>query len=156
MFGPSFLGARGDALIDVGILSIVAVVPILLWSWSLARRRQWTLHKRVQLSTAALLGVVVLLFEIDLNRMGGIFAVTAGSSYAGTATLDFWIWTHTAFAISSTIAWVLLVGTSLIRFPSPPEPKFFPTHRHFGRLAMILMLGSGATAVPMYVYGFIL
>ncbi len=47
MFGSSFLGVRGDALIDIGILSIVAVVPILLWSWGLARRSQWTLHKRV-------------------------------------------------------------------------------------------------------------
>lgn len=155
MFGPSFLGARGDALIDIGILSIVAVVPVLLWSWGLARKKQWTLHKRVQLSTAALLGIVVLLFEIDLNRMGGIFAVTAGSAYEGTTTLNFWIWTHTAFAISSTIVWVLLVAASLVKFPSPPDPRFFSSHRHFGRLAMILMLGSGATAIPMYIYGFV-
>lgn len=155
MFGPGFLGARGDALIDIGILSIVAVVPILLWSWSLARKKQWTLHKRVQLSTAALLGIVVLLFEIDLSQMGGIFAVTADSASAGTTTLNFWIWIHTAFAISSTIVWVLLVAASLIRFPSPPVATAFPTHRYFGRLAMILMLGSGATAVPMYIYGFI-
>lgn len=156
MFGPSFLGARGDALIDIGMLSIVAVVPILLWSWRLARQGQWTLHKRVQLSTAAVLGVVVLLFEIDLSRMGGIFAVTAGSAWEGTATLNFWIWTHTGFAISSTIVWLLLVIASLIRFPSPPQPKFFATHRYFGRLAMTLMLGSGLTAIPMYIYGFIL
>jgi uncharacterized membrane protein YozB (DUF420 family) len=155
MFGPSFLGARGDALIDIGVLSIVAVVPVLLWSWSLARKKQWTLHKRVQLTTAVVLGIVVLLFEIDLNRMGGIFAVTAESSYAGTATLNSWIWIHTAFAISSTIVWALLVAASLIRFPSPPEPKYFTTHRHFGRLGMILMLGSGVTAIPMYIYGFI-
>lgn len=155
MFGPSFLGARGDALIDIGILSIVAVVPVLLWSWNLARTQQWTLHKRVQLLTAAVLGVVVLLFEIDLNQLGGIFKVTADSAYAGTATLNFWIWTHTAFAISSTIVWVLLVAASLIKFPRPPEPKFFSTHRYFGRLAMVLMLGSGATAIPMYAYGFI-
>ena len=155
MFGSSFLGARSDALIDIGILSIVAVVPILVWSWRLARQGQWTLHKRVQLSTALVLGIVVLLFEIDLNQMGGIFAVTAGSAYEGTATLNFWIWTHTAFAISSTIVWVLLVAASLIKFPSPPQPKYFTTHRHFGRLAMVLMLGSGATAIPMYIYGFV-
>ncbi len=155
MFGSSFLGARGDALIDIGVLSIVAVVPILLWSWSLARRKQWTLHKRVQLTTALVLGIVVLLFEIDLNQLGGIFAVTADSTYAGTATLNFWIWIHTAFAISSTFVWLFLVLASLIKFPSPPEPKFFTTHRYFGRLAMILMLGSGATAIPMYIYGFV-
>jgi len=156
MFGSSFLGARGDALIDIGILSIVAVVPILLWSWGLARKKQWTLHKRVQLATASLLGVVVLLFEIDLNQLGGIFKVTADSAYAGTATLNFWIWIHTAFAISSTVVWLFLVLASLIKFPSPPEPRFFSTHRYFGRLAMTLMLGSGATAIPMYIYGFVL
>jgi uncharacterized membrane protein YozB (DUF420 family) len=155
MFGSSFLGARGDALIDIGILSIVAVVPILLWSWGLARKKQWALHKRVQLTTAAVLGVVVLLFEIDLNQLGGIFKVTADSAYAGTATLNFWIWIHTAFAISSTFVWLFLVVASLIKFPSPPEPKFFSTHRYFGRLAMILMLGAGATAIPMYIYGFV-
>lgn len=155
MFGSSFLGARGDALIDIGILSIVAVVPILLWSWSLARSKQWTLHKRVQLATASLLGIVVLLFEIDLNQLGGIFKVTADSAYAGTATLNFWIWIHTAFAISSTFVWLFLVLASLIKFPSPPEPRAFPSHRYFGRLAMVLMLGSGATAIPMYIYGFV-
>lgn len=156
MFGPSFLGARGDGLIDIGMLSIVAVVPILIWSWRLARHKRWVLHKRVQLTTAAVLGVVVLLFEMDLNAQGGVFAVTAGSAYAGTATLSFWIWIHFAFAVSSTVVWLFLVLTSLFKFPNPPVPAAFPTHRYFGRLAMLLMLGSGATAIPMYIYGFIL
>ena len=53
------------------------------------------------------------------------------------------------------IVWVLLVLASLIKFPSTPEPKYFATHRHFGRLAMLLMLGSGVPAIPMYIYGFI-
>jgi uncharacterized membrane protein YozB (DUF420 family) len=156
MFGPSFLGQRGDALIDIGMVSIVAVVPILIWSWTLARQRAWVMHKRVQLLTASILGVVVLLFEIDLNQSGGVFAVTASSPYAGTPLLDGWIWTHTAFAISSTVVWLGLVVASLIKFPSPPVPAAFPTHRYFGRLGMALMLGSGLTAIPMYYYGFYL
>lgn len=156
MFGESFLGQRGDALIDIGTLSIVVVAPILIWSWALARNRSWTQHKRVQLVTATVLGIVVLLFEIDLSRIGGVFAVTSTSPYAGTALLNFWIWFHTAFAISSTIVWLLLIVASLIKFPSPPVPAAFPTHRYFGRLGMILMLGSGLTAIPMYYYGFYL
>jgi hypothetical protein len=154
MFGESFLGQRGDALIDVGMLSIVAVVPILLWSWALARNRAWVLHKKVQLATAVVLGIVVLLFELDLNRKGGIFAITSTSPYAGSATLNAWIWTHTALAISSSVVWLLLVIASLVKFPNPPLPAAFPTHRYFGRLGMCLMLGSGVTAIPMYYYGF--
>lgn len=154
MFGESFLGQRGDALIDIGMLSIVAVVPVLIWSWILARDRSWVMHKRVQLTTAIVLGIVVLLFEMDLSQKGGVFAITATSPYAGSGVLNFWIWTHTAFAISSTIVWLLLVIASLIKFPSPPLPAAFPTHRYFGRLGMMLMLGSGVTAIPMYYYGF--
>ncbi len=156
MFGESFLGQRGDALIDVGMLSIVAVVPILIWSWALARAKQWVMHKRVQLTTAVVLGIVVLMFEVDLSMSGGVFAITATSPFAGTALLNFWIWTHTAFAISSTVIWLLLVIASLIKFPNPPLPSAFPTHRYFGRLGMLAMLGSGGTAVPMYYYGFFL
>lgn len=156
MFGESFLGQRGDALIDIGMLSIIAVVPVLIWSWALARRKAWVQHKQVQLTTAVVLGIVVLLFEIDLNRSGGIFAVTAGSPFEGTAVLNFWIWTHTAFAISSTLVWLFLVIASLVKFPKNPVPAAFPTHRYFGRAGMILMLGSGLTAVPLYYYGFYL
>lgn len=154
MFGESFLGQRGDALIDIVMLSIVAVAPVLVWSWRLARSRRWTDHKRVQVCVALLLGVVVGVFEWDLSRSGGIFAITAGSPYAGTAVLDFWIWTHTAFAVSSTVIWLFLVIASLVRFPNPPLPAAFPAHRYIGRLGMTTMLASGATAVPMYYYGF--
>jgi len=154
MFGESFLGQRGDALIDIGMLSIVAVVPVLIWSWTLARARQWVLHKQVQLTTAVVLGVVILLFEMDLNQKGGIFAVTAGSPYAGSDVLNFWIWTHTFCSISTTVVWLLLVMASLLKFPKVPLPSAFPTHRYFGRLGMMLMLGAGVTAVPMYYYGF--
>lgn len=156
MFGESFMGQRGDALIDVVMLSLVAVAPVLAWSWTLARRRRWVDHKRVQLTVAVVLGAVVGVFEWDLRASGGIFTLTATSPYAGTALLDFWIWTHTALSISATVVWLFLVIASLIRFPNPPLPAAFPSHRHFGRLGMMAMLGAGATAVPMYYYGFYL
>jgi hypothetical protein len=156
MFGESFLGQRGDALIDIGMLSIVAVVPVLIWSWALARQKSWVAHKKVQLTTAGVLGVVVLLFEIDLNQSGGVFAITASSPYAGTTVLNAWIWIHTMFAIASTLVWLGLVIASLVKFSNPPLPAAFPMHRYFGRLGMILMLASGVTAIPMYYYGFYL
>jgi hypothetical protein len=150
-----FLGTRADFLVDIGVLSIVAVVPILIYSWRLARQQRWILHKRVQIVTFVVLALVVALFEWDISQAGGIFAMTAASRYAGTATLNFWIWTHTAFAISSSLIWLGLVIVSLVKFPAPPVPEAFRSHRHWGRLGMILMLGSGLTAIPMYIYGFV-
>lgn len=156
MFGEPFLGQRGDALIDITMLSLAGVVPILVWSWRLARQKRWTLHKQVQLSVAVVLGLVVLVFEIDMRQMGGVFVITAGSPYAGSTLLNTWIWVHTAFAISSALCWIVLVIASLRKFPTPPRPDAFPSHRYYGRLGMLLMLGSGLTAVPMYYYGFYL
>ncbi len=149
-----FLGTRADLLVDTGVLSIVAVVPVLIYSWRLARQQRWSLHKRVQIVTFVVLALVVALFEWDIRQSGGIFAMTAASRYAGTVTLEFWIWSHTALAISSSLVWLGLVLVSLLRFPTPPVPKAFPSHRYWGRCGMTLMLGSGLTAIPMYVYGF--
>ena len=149
-----FLGTRADLLVDIGMLSIVAVVPVLIYSWRLARQRRWILHKRVQLITFIVLAIVVALFEWDISQSGGIFAMTAASRYAGTFTLNFWIWSHTLLAISSSLVWLLLVVVSVVKFPTPPVPEAFRSHRYWGRLGMILMLGSGLTAIPMYVYGF--
>lgn len=150
-----FLGTRADLLVDASVVSIVAIVPILIYSWRLARQQRWALHKRVQIITFVVLAAVVGLFEWDISQSGGIFAMTAASTYAGTFTLNFWIWTHTVFAIGASIVWLGLVIVSLVKFPSPPIPEAFRTHRYWGRSGMILMLGAGVTAVPMYIYGFV-
>ncbi len=149
-----FLGTRADLLVDIGVLSIVAVVPVLIYSWRLARAERWALHKRVQIVTFVALAIVVGLFEWDIRQSGGIFAMTAASQYAGTLTLDFWIWIHTIFAMAASLLWLILVIVSVVKFPNPPLPAAFRSHRYWGRLGMSLMLGAGLTAIPMYIYGF--
>ena len=37
MFPPGFLGTRADVLIDIVTLSFVIILPMLVWSWRLAR-----------------------------------------------------------------------------------------------------------------------
>ena len=150
-----FLGTRADLLVDASVVSIVAIVPILIYSWRLARQQRWPLHKRVQIITFVVLAIVVGLFEWDIKQSGGIFAMTAASQYAGTLTLNFWIWSHTLFAIGASVVWLGLVAASLLKFPNPPVPEAFRSHRYWGRAGMLLMLSAGVTAVPMYIYGFV-
>jgi uncharacterized membrane protein YozB (DUF420 family) len=156
MFPTGFLGTRADLFIDIGTVSLVVVVPLLIWSWRLARTKQWTLHKRVQLTMGAVLGIVVIIFEWDLSAQGGIMKLAEASSYAGTFTLKFWLYFHTLFAIASSVVWLLLISLSLLKFPKPPDPRAFRTHRYWGRLGMICMLVAGLTSVPMYIYVFAL
>lgn len=157
MFPGGFLGTRADLLMDIVIVALVAVVPIVLYNWRLARNGEYARHKAMQIALATLLALVVALFEYNLRLQGGIFVATAASSYAGTATLNAWIYLHTFFAITTVIVWIVLIVRSLRRFPKPPAPNdFSATHRAWGRIGMVWMLLTGITALPVYVYGYAL
>jgi hypothetical protein len=152
-----FLGTRADLLLDLVIASLVLVVPVLAYSWAQVRRGEYARHKLLQLSLFGVLAIAVLAFEIHLRQIGGIFAATAASSYAGTATLNGWIYVHTVFAIVMAFVWLLLVVGALVIFPRPPRPvKGSAVHRWMGRVGMLAALGAGLTAIPLYVYGFAL
>ena len=155
MLPPGFLGTRADILLDLVIVSLVVVVPVLAYSWMKVRQRRYSLHKGMQLTLLIVLGVAVTAFEINMRMLGGIFEATRASAYAGTATLDFWIWFHTACAIATTVLWIALAILSVRRFPRPPVPNDFSArHRFWGRTGMILMGLTGVTSLPLYVYGF--
>jgi phosphoribosylpyrophosphate synthetase len=89
-----FFGTRADLLLDLVVASLVLVVPMLAYSWRQVRSGQYARHKLVQLSLFVVLGAAVLAFELHMRDLGGIFTATAASSYAGTATLNGWIYVH--------------------------------------------------------------
>ena len=150
-----FLGTRGDVLMDIGVLSFLVILPVLVISWRAARAAEYRRHRAIQISLALTLAVVVTLFEIDLKLSGGIFALTRASSYAGTSLLNSLIYGHMLVAIGSALVWVTLVLVSLRKFSNPPVPNAFgPTHRVWGRVGMLLMMASGLSAVPLYYLGF--
>ena len=144
-------------LIDIVTLSFVIILPLLIVSWRIVRvNRNYLLHRNMQLTLGITLAVVVAIFEYDLAASGGIFELTRGSTYEGTALLNGTIYVHTAFAITAAIVWVGLIVFSMIRFASPPVPGAFSrTHRLWGRIGMITMMLAGATALPLYYLGFV-
>ena len=157
MLPAGFLGSRGDILIDLVILSFALILPLLAYSWYLAKTGKYSSHRRFQLGLAFLLAVAVGLFELDLTLSGGIFELTADSAHAGSALLNGIIYGHTLVAVTSVLVWVPLLVLSLRRFGNPPIPGGFSAmHRFWGRAGMILMMASGLSAVPLYYLGFVL
>lgn len=156
MFPPGILGTRADILIDIVMLSFIIILPLLIYSWRLARvRRDYAMHRKVQLTLGISLGVVVAIFEYDLSVSGGIFELTKGSAYEGTAILAWSVYVHTAFAVLAAFLWAGLIIVSLFKFENPPKPNAFSkTHRILGRAGMITMIGAGVTAPPLYYFGF--
>ena len=155
MLPAGFLGTRADLLMDLVLVSFIVILPAVCWSWWQARQGRYQVHKQAQLTLAAVLAVAVALFEADMQLSGGIFELTAGSRYAGTALLNGWIYGHTAVAILTSLIWVMLIVLSLRRFDKPPRPGAFSrAHRLWGRTGMVTMALAGFSAFPLYYYGF--
>lgn len=157
MFPPGFLGTRADVLIDIVTLSFIVILPLLVWSWRLARvAKNYRLHRNLQITLAVTLAIVVGIFEYDLAQSGGIFALVEGSAWEGTALLNGIIYVHTFFAVLASLSWVILIVVSLFRFASPPRPNSFSaTHRLWGQFGMVTMIGAAVTALPLYYFGFV-
>jgi hypothetical protein len=119
-----------DWLIDLVNLSFLVIVPALLYSWAKARRDQFALHKKIQLTLFVILFVAVILFEADLRMRGGIFKMVASSRYAGTAFLNSLIYVHTLAAITTSLIWIGLAQTASPWYPAHPrkKPRRLPRH----------------------------
>ena len=158
MHVPSgFLGTRGDLVFDLVITSLVAVVPLLFRSRALAREGRWLEHKRVQVGLAALLLLVLVIFETNLQLQGGIFELARPSRYSGTRVLSLAVYGHLLFSFSSAALWVLLIAASLVKFEKVPKPNAFSRfHRIAGTLAMWDLILTGFTGVALYIVVFAL
>ena len=67
-FEHGFLGTRGSFMLDFVCLAMAVIVPLLGISVYLVKvRRQYAIHKWVQLTLGFVLAVAVVAFEVDLR-----------------------------------------------------------------------------------------
>lgn len=72
MFQNGFLGNKASFMLDFVVVALILIVPILLFSlYSVKVRRQYALHKKLQLLLGAVLLVAVGAFEFDLHFIQG-------------------------------------------------------------------------------------
>jgi uncharacterized membrane protein YozB (DUF420 family) len=134
---------------------MVAVIPVMIWSICLVRyRRNYQLHKRVQLTLGGVLLVAVLLFEIDM-RVHGWRQFAEPSPY-----YDNWLWpilyVHLFFAVSTSVLWVYTIAAALRRFPRPPAPNSHSRrHRIAARAAAGFMCMTAVTGWLFYWAAFV-
>ncbi|HUX87675.1 MAG TPA: DUF420 domain-containing protein [Chloroflexota bacterium] len=150
-----FLGTRASIMLDVVFLAMFAVVPLLGWSvWLVKYRRNFALHKRVQLALGAVLLVAVGLFEADM-RINGWKNRAEESAY-----FDTWVGKalgiHLVFAVTTALLWVFVIAQALRRFPNPPAPnEYSPRHLFWARLAAVDMLLTAVTGWVFYCLAFV-
>src|SRR5947207_1895293 len=94
-----FLGTRASLMLDVVFLAMFVVLPALAWSVYLVKvRRNYALHKRVQLTLGTVLLAAVTLFEIDM-RVNGWEPRAVPSPYWAGGTVSTLLNVHLVFAV---------------------------------------------------------
>ncbi len=166
-------------MLDLVFLAMFAVLPVLAWSiWQVRVHRRFGLHKRVQLTLAAVLLVTVVLFEIDMRFLSGwrpratpspyyasVYATDPVSYEVCCELLGFdcvpgWVFRmlaiHLVFAGSTALLWVLVVVQALRHFPHPPLPgPHSRIHRLLGWMATVDMAMTALTGWIFYWLAFV-
>ncbi len=151
-----FLGWRGSLMMDVVFVAMFAIVPILCLSIALVRyQKKYLLHKRIQISLGCVLAVAVLLFEIDV-RMYPWRPRAEPSPYFSTGWVNWALWLHLPFAISTAILWVYVFTWAIRNIPHPPGPGAWSNrHRFWARIAALDMIATAVTGSIFYFLAFI-
>lgn len=156
---PGFLGTRASFMLDVVFLAMFAVIPLMGLSIGLARyRRLYGAHKTLQLTLGTVLLVAVLAFEIDMRFFTDWEELAAPSPYYAAETwCPVWIAlaVHLAFAVPTTLLWVVVIYRALRGFARPPRPgPHSGSHMLWGRVAGFGMLMTGVTGWVFYYLAF--
>lgn len=155
-----FLGTRASLMLDLVFLAMFAVLPVLGWSvWLVRVRRNFTLHKRVQLLLGAVLLVTVTAFELDMRLHGWRERARPSRFYGQEGAwglVDLSLTVHLIFAVSTALLWIWTIAGAWRRFEHPPRPSAYShTHRRLGWAAAIDMGLTALTGWIFYLLAFV-
>jgi len=155
---PGFIpGSRGSIMLDVVFLAMFLVVPVLLVSVYLVKyRRQYALHKQIQLALGAVLLIAVTAFEVDMRFFTDWTTLATPSPYFDparkwTCPVGLSLIVHLSFAVPTLVLWIVVIVRALRNFPSPPLPgPHSAWHRRWGMIATAGMCLTGVTGWIFY------
>ena len=158
-----FLGTRGSFMLDVVFLAMFVVVPVMLFSIHLVRsKKNYELHKKIQLTLGIVLLVAVTLFEIDM-RINGWEARAEASPYLEIAVdgsksglVQTVLWIHLFFAVSTALLWIVVIVRALRNFSSPVAPNEHSRwHLRWAKLAAVDIVCTSITGWTFYWLAFV-
>jgi hypothetical protein len=148
-------------MLDVLFAAMFVVVPVLTWGiWEAKVRRNFARHKKVQLTLAAFLLVVIALLEIDIRFFTNWRARAAGSPYFNPEkksglVMDL-LWIHIGCAIATIGLWAQVIIQAMRRFPDPPAPNAHSrSHVRWAVAGATTLLLTALTACAFYVLAFV-
>ena len=157
-----FLGFRTSFMLDFVVVSLVLIVPVLVYSlFAVKVQKRYGLHRRLQLLLGIVLLVAVGLFEIDLQWIQGgwLNVVDKREVKLTSVQLAFArqvLYIHLCFAISTPLLWATTIGLALRHMPSPPQPSpHSKLHKTLGWLSTIDIVLTSVTGLFFYYFAFV-
>ena len=160
-----FLGYDSSLMLDVVVCALVLIVPALLWSLYLVKfRKQFLLHRNIQVTLGIVLLIAVSAFEVDLqlvhggwenvvNKPGKEPQRLTGDALETARTI---LYVHLVFAISTPFLWATTLVLAWRRFPNPPQPgPHSRLHKMLGWASAIDISMTAVTGLIFYYYAFI-
>jgi uncharacterized membrane protein YozB (DUF420 family) len=150
-----FLGTRGDVLMDLVVVAIVATPLLFLWALRLARRGRYARHRDLQTGLLGTLLFAVILFEVDIRVSGGTRAFMAGSPHLGSALLTWLLRAHVLVAVLTFAVWLALVVRAWRARMDLNPGRFTARHRRVGYGVFAGTVFTAASGVWLYWLGFV-
>lgn len=148
-------GSRGSFMLDLVAIAMLAILPTLVFAInSVKKHLNYSLHKKIMLTVAIILGVAVVLFELEM-RLVGWRQLAEPSPYFNTV-LPWVLAIHLTFSISTTVLLFSTVWLALKNFPSPPTPgQHSSKHKLLGKLTAVGLFLTSCTGWTFYYLAFI-
>ena len=152
-----FLGSRASIMLDVVFLAMFLVLPVLAWSiWQVRSKRNFALHKKVQLIIAFVLLVTVVAFEVDMRWISGWTDRAKLSPYWESGVVRTSLAVHLVFSASTAALWLYVIIGALNKMPKPPAPcDYSARHKFWAWLAAIDLLLTAITGWIFYWLAFV-
>ena len=157
LFPNGFLGTRADLLMDVILIAVLAVPPLLLYSFSKVQRQKHSTHARMQWGLFLTVLIAVILFETNIRLSGGSGALLKDSSLAQTGYFKILLFIHITVAVityGTWGTWLLISGKkwNLKELPG----GFSVNHRKVGKLIFTGACFTSISGLFVYIIGFAL
>ncbi|CAA6803353.1 MAG: Unknown protein [uncultured Campylobacterales bacterium] len=144
------LNSRADWVVNFVIFCSFILPFALVFSFKLARKKKYLLHKYTQIGLFVVATLAVILLEVDIRFFHLNDAIEV-SKYYGTTYLLVLFVIHLVFAFSSYILWIYMLIKSSKQYPK----KFNFNHKLYGMILFFDLLMTSVTGIWLYVLLFI-
>jgi len=147
--------SRASWIFDLVAIAMVVFLPLMVFGISLAeKKKNFAAHRKMQIFLASLLGVVLLVFEIQIRMYGWRHLLSEQSPYF--KYVDDALRVHLFFAVMAAIFWLVTVVHAIYFFRDDLRPKVGShIHRILGKASAVTMVLTAVTGWIFYGLAFV-